>query len=83
MTVTEGAVIKEPGSSVKNKTGLWRTFRPVVTEKCTGCRMCELNCPDSSIKIVDNRAVIDYEHCKGCLICMELCPLGAIKKEIE
>jgi pyruvate ferredoxin oxidoreductase delta subunit len=83
MTVNMGAIIKEPGSSVKNLTGSWRAFKPIVTNKCMGCGICEWYCPDLAIKIVDKKARIDYDHCKGCLICMNECPHKAIKKEIE
>ena len=79
--------IENPGSAEKKKTGSWRTFRPVITEKCIGCKMCELYCPDSAIKVVEEggkkKAVVDYDHCKGCLICMKICPSKAIEKERE
>ena len=33
--VTIGCVIKTPGSSKNNKTGSWRTFKPILDkEKC-------------------------------------------------
>ena len=33
--VAKGAVVKEPGSTRKNKTGSWRTFKPVADkDKC-------------------------------------------------
>jgi len=87
MDVNPGAVVKEPGSSKKNKTGSWRTFRPVVTEKCTGCKICEWYCPDTAIKVKEiggkRKAVVDYEYCKGCLICVGVCPQKAIEKEKE
>lgn len=86
----------EPGGATKkssenNKTGSWRTFRPVVTDKCTGCGQCVKTCPDGTIKLVDRndntkfkkKAEIDYDFCKGCLICMEVCPFKAIEKKLE
>ncbi len=83
----EGAVVKQPGSSDKNKTGRWRIFKPVVTEKCTGCGLCEWWCPDYCIKVdkKTGKAVIDYEYCKGCGICNQECPSRAIfmQKEIR
>jgi pyruvate ferredoxin oxidoreductase delta subunit len=86
-TISKGAVVKEPGSTVKNKTGSWRTFRPVVTEKCEGCTICTLFCPEGAIEIKESggkkRAVIDYDHCKGCLICIGVCPKKAITSERE
>lgn len=83
----EGAVVSDAGSSRKNKTGSWRTFRPVVTDKCVGCRICEWYCPDNAIKVVEKdgkkKAVIDYDYCKGCLICAGACPQKAITSEKE
>ncbi len=78
-------VIRTVSTSVKNQTGSWRTARPVVLyEKCSGCMMCNVYCPDSAItKNKDGFPVIDYNHCKGCLICCEVCPSGAIRKENE
>jgi len=80
MKITVGAVIEEPGSSVKNKTSDWRTMKPVVDEKkCTRCGICWQFCPDSAIKISKEKgAVIDHEHCKGCGICANECPFKAI-----
>ena len=86
-TVNEGAIVKDPGTSRQNKTGSWRTFRPIITDKCIGCKICEWYCPDSAIKIVENdgkkRAVVDYDYCKGCLICLGACPSKAIGQETE
>ncbi len=83
-----GAIITDVGSTAKNKTGSWRTFRPVVDHsKCVGCGKCERFCPEGCIKIVEKDgkrvSVIDYNYCKGCLICMNECPLKAISKEVE
>ena len=85
--LSKGAVVKEPGSTAKNKTGTWRTFRPIVTDKCTGCGTCVMFCPEGAITIKDvkgkKRAVIDYDYCKGCLVCIEVCPQKAITAEKE
>lgn len=77
MKLNEGAVIKESGSTRKNKTGNWRIFRPVRDKKkCTKCGICWMFCPDSAI---DKDFNIDYDYCKGCLICIKECPVKAIK----
>jgi len=76
-------VVYEPGSSKKNKTGDWRSFRPRVTEKCTGCGICVQFCPEGIIEIKNKKAVIDFDYCKGCLICANECPAKAIVKEKE
>jgi 2-oxoacid:acceptor oxidoreductase delta subunit (pyruvate/2-ketoisovalerate family) len=79
-----GGVIKDVGSTVKVKTGAWRIFKPIVTDKCTGCSICVQFCPEGCIKINESkRAEIDYDYCKGCLICVNECPAKAIKSEQE
>ena len=43
-----GAVIDEPGSSERNKTGGWRTFIPIIDqEKCIGCGTCVAVCGEN------------------------------------
>ncbi|MBU1204231.1 MAG: 4Fe-4S binding protein [Nanoarchaeota archaeon] len=75
--ISLGAVVKEPGSSVKNKTGGWRTFRPVIDKKkCIKCMLCWQYCPDSCIS---KDIEVDYDFCKGCGICAEVCPVKCIK----
>ena len=86
MAETAG-VVKEPGSASRNRTGSWRTFKPVVTDKCIGCGLCTFCCPEGVIKVEEKsgkkRVSIDLEYCKGCLICMGECPVKAIEKEVE
>lgn len=68
-------------TSVKVRTGLWRTRRPVIDHSiCNRCWwVCSSSCPDSVINVdKDKRPVIDYEHCKGCMICVAQCPAHAI-----
>jgi len=75
-----GAVITEPGSTIKNKTGDWRSLRPVVdSKKCIRCGNCWMFCPDSAITISKQKgAVVNYDFCKGCGICATVCPVKAI-----
>ena len=82
-----GAVADKPGSSRANKTGSWRTFKPVVNDKCIACGICVHYCPEACIEIKPvkgskaksgKKAVINYDFCKGCLICMDECPHKAI-----
>ena len=80
---TIGGVITEPGSSKKMKTGNWRTFRPIFTDKCKACGICVRFCPEGIIEIKNKKAQTDYDYCKGCLICAEECPFNAIEKEVE
>ena len=75
--VSIGCVIKNPGNTRNNKTGSWRTFKPVLDkEKCIDCENCIIFCPDSS---VNKQHDIDYDFCKGCGICAHECPSDAIE----
>ena len=40
---------------------------------CIACTMCEKQCENGALKIVDNLAVIDYSLCNGCGKCKEIC----------
>lgn len=77
-----GAIIKDVGSSVRTKTGSWRTFKPVVGG-CKACGICPKFCPEGAIEIINKKAAIDYDYCKGCAICANVCPFKAIKMERE
>ncbi len=74
------------GPGAMGKTGYWRTQRPVVNyERCTGCYLCWLYCPDNVIEMVPGKGprgqdipVIDYDYCKGCGVCAAVCPVKAI-----
>lgn len=84
MAVTQGAVVAEPGSTLKNRTGSWRLMRPVVDDaKCTGCGICVRDCPEGCMFLENKKARVDYDYCKGCLVCMEECPFKAIASREE
>jgi len=79
-----GAVITEPGSSTQNKTGSWRSLKPVVEkEKCIKCGRCWQFCPDNAINMGKEGAFVNYDYCKGCGICAMECPVKCIKMEKE
>ncbi len=63
------------------RTGLWRTQRPVIDQaQCHKCVwICGTYCPDNALG-VDPAGFpeIDLTHCKGCLICLAQCPSHAI-----
>jgi pyruvate ferredoxin oxidoreductase delta subunit len=85
----------EPGGSLKNKTGLWRTLYPVVDKsKCIDCSICAQHCPEGCISEYDSTQTkkvslkgkyyeADLDYCKGCGICPEACPVKCIKMEQE
>jgi pyruvate ferredoxin oxidoreductase delta subunit len=76
--IKEGTVV-DAGSSLDNKTGNWKTFKPVVdSKKCIKCGRCVVYCPDICIKL-DKEIKINYDYCKGCGICSTTCPAKAIK----
>lgn len=76
--------ILEPGTSISNKTGGWRSLKPIILlDKCTKCKRCWLVCPDGIIYIKDEKMVIDYDYCKGCGVCAIECPKDAIEMEVE
>lgn len=77
--------LAQPGSSLENKTGSWRTHRPEIDKNlCIGCSRCAKLCPDACIfmkmdKNTKLKAEVDYDYCKGCGICAAECPVKAIK----
>jgi 2-oxoacid:acceptor oxidoreductase gamma subunit (pyruvate/2-ketoisovalerate family)/2-oxoacid:acceptor oxidoreductase delta subunit (pyruvate/2-ketoisovalerate family) len=69
-----------PGSFIENKTGSWRTFKPIYDqEKCNMCLFCWFYCPEGCIERQDEKMEIDYDYCKGCGICANECPKEAIE----
>lgn len=71
------------------RTGLWRSARPVVSGKCTGCGTCVPLCPEGVIGLLPRQAsgrglaAIDYNYCKGCGICASVCPVAAVSMDQE
>ncbi|MFC1906132.1 4Fe-4S binding protein [Chloroflexota bacterium] len=63
-----------------NKTGSWRTERPVVNaEKCCRCGWCYLYCPSGCVEEKDGRFEPNFDYCKGCGLCASECPIDAIE----
>ncbi len=75
-----GAIITEPGSSRKYKTGDWRSQKPVFDlEKCIKCGLCYIYCPEGCIRQnTEEDFEADMYYCKGCSICARECPTGVI-----
>ncbi|MEM2116026.1 MAG: pyruvate synthase subunit PorD [Candidatus Woesearchaeota archaeon] len=81
-----GGIIDTPGSSVKFKTGDWRTYKPVFNkDSCVNCGLCVLYCPDDAIILDEDGMIkgINYDYCKGCGICSRECKVKAITMELE
>ncbi len=76
--------ITDCNSEYLNKTGSWRTVRPIVDQDtCINCGECWKFCPDVAIFVEDEGAVVDFDFCKGCGICADICPVDAIEMEKE
>ncbi|MFA4991885.1 MAG: electron transfer flavoprotein subunit alpha [Candidatus Omnitrophota bacterium] len=50
----------------------------VITEKCTGCKLCVRVCPFGAIEVVNKKAVINLDKCTLCGACIESCKFSAI-----
>jgi pyruvate ferredoxin oxidoreductase delta subunit len=84
--------VAPPGGSLVNKTGAWRSMRPLFKHvTCNGCRGCELVCPEGCVfedparkhvlektkrEIADRD--FDPDYCKGCGMCATECPVQDI-----
>jgi heterodisulfide reductase subunit A len=59
-------------------------IEPIVAsvreEACSGCRICNTQCPFGAIDFVADREVshVNASLCKGCGTCVAACPAGAI-----
>ncbi len=61
-------------------TGEKQELFPVIQkDRCIGCGTCVQICPVRAIKLIDNKAVINYTYCRNCKICIPNCPEQAIK----
>jgi uncharacterized protein (DUF362 family)/NAD-dependent dihydropyrimidine dehydrogenase PreA subunit len=55
---------------------------PVPNKKCNGCGDCERICPRKAIRLVNERATVDYSLCIQCYCCHEVCPENAIDLKV-
>lgn len=52
--------------------------KEVCSMACIACKICERNCPEKAITVVNNLAVIDYAKCKEHAVCVAKCPQKTI-----
>lgn len=50
----------------------------ISQEKCINCGACVKVCPQSTIKVMDNKHFVVEKRCIGCGACSKVCPVGAI-----
>jgi pyruvate ferredoxin oxidoreductase delta subunit len=91
--------VAPPGGSLANKTGAWRSMRPVFKHAaCIGCRACEQVCPEGCVfenptekhllKTEKSERQVanrefDPDYCKGCGMCAAECPVDDIDMIME
>jgi len=74
----------QPGTSKRNKTGTWRTQRPVYLHKtCIDCKFCVIYCPDGCVSGEKKVYDANLDYCKGCGICVQVCPVDDIQMAPE
>ena len=82
-----GTAITEPGSARQNRTGDWRSSRPIWNhDQCIRCGVCVIFCPEGCIHFGQEKEGLpnaDLDYCKGCGICVQECPTGCIHMEEE
>ena len=52
----------------------------IEKEYCTGCKLCEKNCPTGAIRVIGRKAKINSNICDDCYRCVYICPTTAIKE---
>lgn len=56
-----------------------RGFPSIDPNLCTGCRLCEISCPNNAIKVIGDKATLDRTLCLVCGLCYSRCRFGAIR----
>lgn len=56
------------------------TAAKIDLEKCTGCRLCIICCPDPNVIMLNEnkKVVVNESRCKSCGLCAVACPKKAI-----
>ena len=65
-------------------------LEPYPRYKCTGCGICEKNCPQHCIKVIKTENdrqpeiyTVDFGLCMFCRICIDVCPFNALEQTQE
>jgi len=65
-------------------------LEPATVYKCTGCGICEKNCPQHCITVVKKEGekqpdtyMVNYGLCMFCRICIDVCPFNALQQTQE
>lgn len=53
----------------------------IITDNCTGCKLCLRACPYGGIEIIEGKAQFN-EHCTQCGACASACKFSAIALEV-
>jgi len=86
MKKLQNKLITKPNTTLSNKTGPWRTQKPVTDYNiCISCATCSKICPEACIEMQEHKdfpklkPVTNYDYCKGCALCVHECPVKAIR----
>jgi NADH-quinone oxidoreductase subunit I len=67
-----------------------KQFEPDLLYKCTGCKICEQNCPQHCITVVKKEGekqpetyTVNYGLCMFCRVCIDVCPFNALEQTQE
>ena len=55
----------------------------IDSSTCTGCGICEQNCPADAIEVHENKAELNQDNCIHCGICHNVCPMDAVRHDSE
>ena len=67
----------ERQANLFNRRGVGAMTATVDVDSCSGCGVCDVECPSGAITVRDT-AVVDEKLCSGCGICVATCPAGAL-----
>lgn len=62
-----------------SNTDVGPAARKLCASSCIACGACERACPAGAVRVVGNRAVIDWSACIACGMCATKCPRGVIR----